>query len=227
MKKHEWISLNILLTAVFVGVTAFGIDNAPRECETGEGNIYNATVIIHDSIRSETDGRYRGETDTGCFGESGDGIPFGESLAFAIHGDDPITTRKDGLLDGESFGITGLIFENDAVYIVKATAQDTTLSAAADSLSSIIGTLATVLDSTRTANAVEIGQLLSANNDLSNQLIAETARADALQTIVDNAPDVTALNARIVQLESDVNNGANLFWLAVDTIRDLIAAQRQ
>jgi len=207
----------ILGAAFFLVATLFGLyalTVAYGQCADGTGNIFNATVIIHESIRSETDTRYTGSTDTRCFGESVDAVPLGQNLAFAVHGDDPITAQKDGLYEGEPFFITGLTYINDAIYIVKATAADTTLSALLDSLTNEIVVLAAVMDSTYAADSLtiaaqanQIRSISDANSALTTLYASEVARADSLQSVIDNFPssaEIADLQQRVIDADNRV-----------------------
>ena len=147
----------------------------------------------------ETDEPFEVHGDIGCVGQS---VNTGGLFSYAtIWGDDPLSDEKDGLAEGDSFSIFPFPFENDAVYIVKSATLDTTWLALMDSLE-------TALDSV---------------------LLVKDAKIDSLQGLVDNFPDLAAMqtsldnaNSRVTQLESDSVATDLQFGILVSRLRSTL-----
>lgn len=206
--------ITILLLTVMLSLSS-----SAQVCETGEGNIFNATVILHESVvKPLQDGESMiAMSDTHCVGES-----FGTSVgatatSVTVWAADPLSTRKNGLSPGETFeiflktpsGTIPLPMEEDAIYIIRSASMDTTLNAVLDALSAEVINLARGLDS----------------------LIV---RSDSLQGLVDNFPivaaalqlDLVTANTTITTLRLDVSEAETRMTILLAAIRSMIGLVR-
>ncbi|KKM08511.1 hypothetical protein LCGC14_1723900, partial [marine sediment metagenome] len=152
-----------------------------------------------------------------------------KALAMTVWHNDELSSEINGLLTDESFRVIAkrngqqfplvysMVYEEDGITPMIKAVFDTTTAARVDSLISDIITLEMVIDSTFVATSATISNLQSANDGLTleNQQLqvaydTQLARADSLQGLVDNFPDIADLqnrldsaNDRIVELESD------------------------
>ena len=130
MKKITPFLLALLLT---------GSAPMKQDCLTGQGNIFNATLIAETNVPFEVRGNI------GCVGSS---VDTGGQFSYAtIWGDDPLTVEKDGLANGDRFTLFPFPMENDAIYIMRSATFDTTLSVLVDSLTSQLFSLSLAIDS--------------------------------------------------------------------------------
>ena len=227
------------------------VSNA-QVCETGEGNIFNATLILDESAVSPAgpNESFVAMSDGYCVGESAVPNPGARATALTIWGQDSLSPERNGLQNGDTFeiflkttvGTVPLPMETDAIYVIKAASIDTVLSPVLDSLMIEVATLATVLDSTITADSTRIAILEIQNNGLlsENSLLqiaynAEAARADSLQGLVDNFPSETAdlqqrldsANDRISVLEGNLTTANTQGRSLMNAIQNLIRKLRK
>lgn len=180
---------------------------SPSNCLTGQGNIYNATLIM------ETDQPFEVHGDIGCVGSS---VNAGQYSYATIWGDDDLTPEKDGLYEGDMIDIIPFPFERDAIYTVRSATLDTTWSIVLDSLVFVADSLVTQRDIWET------------------RAYGHRASRDSLQAIVDNFPDdyadlqvrIDSLNNRVGQLEGDLAQADLNFGLIVSALRTTIRRLR-
>ena len=125
-------------------------------CETGVGNIFNATLLLTDSAVSPLGPgeSFIAMADDYCVGESTGTSPGATATPLTIWGQDALSPIRNGLQDGETFeiflktaaGTIPLPMENDAVYTISSASMDTVLSAVLDQLTTEINTLSISLD---------------------------------------------------------------------------------
>jgi len=139
--------------------------------------------------------------DIGCVGVSVDSGQFSYATIWA---DDPLTVEKDGLAEGDLFTLFPFPMERDAIYIMRSSNVDTTFSALMDSLTTELAILSLAID---------------------NVVI----KRDSLQAIVDNFPDISALqnslnsaNTRVATLELDLSQAKLQFNILVTSIRAML-----
>ncbi len=155
-----------------------------QNCETGEGNIFNATLILHESIITplQSDESFLAIGDFGCVGESTGTSVNATATPITIWADDPLSDNKNGLSPGESFeiflktpsGTIPLPMETDAIYVIRSASMDTVLSPVIDQLRVDINVLGVKADSLKSVVDIQF------------------ARADSLQGLVDNFPGTVA-----------------------------------
>lgn len=207
--------------------------SALQPCPDGTGNIFNETLIIGEEAvegLQSTDMIYA-MTEDRCVGSVSPMAMAGgaKALAMTVWHNDELSSEINGLLTDESFRVIAkrngqqfplvysMVYEEDGITPMIKAVFDTTTAARVDSLISDIITLEMVIDSTFVATSATISNLQSANDGLTleNQQLqvaydTQLARADSLQGLVDNFPDIADLqnrldsaNDRIVELESD------------------------
>lgn len=202
-----------------------------QACLTGEGNIFNETVLIGLNATNTLDPEDRivAYASAGCIGSSSPMItnPGATAIALTIWQDDELTPEIDGLLPGEAFRIYAeksngtilpLVFskshEPDGIFEAIEAVFDTTLTALLDSLTAELFAFSVSFDSLIVADSTQIAGLETANASLFEDNVRITARADSLQGLVDSFPDaaevqalrdgLAAAGARIVVLEADL-----------------------
>ena len=167
-----------------------------RDCLTGTGNIFNATLIVESNTPFDVIG------DIGCVGSS---VNTGGQFSYAtIWADDPLTSEKDGLENGDTFILFPFPMEADAIYTMTSATVDTTFSALLDSLTTELALLSTEV----------------------NNIVVER---DSLQGLVDNFPaSVQALqnslniaSNRVIELEADLRTANLQFPLLISIIRNM------
>lgn len=225
--------------------------SAAQPCSDGTGNIFNETLIIGkeavENLRS-TDMIYA-MTEDRCVGSvSPVAMAGGGALAMTVWHNDPLTVEINGLLVNESFKVFAdrngrrlplvysMVYEEDGITSMIEAVFDTTTTAFVDSLINDIVILHMVLDSTFVADSTTIAGLRSTNDGLAleNQQLqiaydAQLVRADSLQGLVDNFPDIADLqnrlntaNSRIFELESDFAQANTGLTLALRALRQAI-----
>ncbi len=223
-----------------------------QPCPDGTGNIFNETLIIgEETIEGlhSTDMIYA-MTEDRCVGSVSPMAMAGgaKALAMTVWHNDPLTIETNGLLIDESFRVIAkrngqrfplvysMIYEEDGITPMIKAVFDTTTTAMIDSLISDIAVLQMVMDSTIVADSTTIVGLQSANSGLTleNQQLqaaydTQLARADSLQGLVDNFPDIAELqnrldsaNDRIVELESDFAQANTGLMIALSSLRQAI-----
>jgi hypothetical protein len=110
------------------------------------------------------------------------------NTAMAVWGDDPLTSKREGLLKGEAFNLT-LEYETDAIVIITTAARDTTLSVLLDELTELIVQVKTERDSLQvivnnfpdTQNRIaELTDSLSLTISISDSLASDVSSARAI-----------------------------------------------
>jgi uncharacterized coiled-coil protein SlyX len=211
---------------------------------------YALTVWGDDEISPEVDGLTAGEAilldvvqrDRVYRAELADGSPFKSALTYspdALYRIDAlmVDSTTTALLDSVralALALEQQLQDNaaqDSVIIATLTAErDVALAnlalsqARADSLQGVV----TLQDATIFDLNSQIADLTATANDLADALTASQARADSLQVVIDTFPDVSALEARIASLESEIAaTNADLAVLQETLVRIYLIASSQ
>ncbi len=204
---------------------------ASQNCITGEGNIFNETVLIGLNAINTLGANdiIVARASAGCVGQTSAALtnPAATAIALTVWLDDDLTPEVDGVLPGEQIQFYGqnpsgtmfplvysLPHEPDGVYALMDAVFDTTLTALLDSLTAELFAFSVSFDSLIIADSTQIVGLEAANASLFDDNVRITARADSLQGLVDSFPDtaevqalrdgLAAADARIVVLETDL-----------------------
>ena len=229
--------------------------SAIQPCSDGTGNIFNETLIIGkeavEGLRS-TDMIYA-MTENRCVGSVGSVIQTGDgALAMTVWHNDSLTVKINGLLPNESFRVFAdrngrrfplvysMNYEEDGITPMIKAVFDTTTTAIVDSLINDIITIQIVMDSTFAADSTTISNLqftnsglITENQQLQTAYDIQLVRADSLQGLVDNFPDIADLqnrlnsaNDRIIELESDFAQANVGLINALGSLRQIITRIR-
>lgn len=204
---------------------------AAQNCITGEGNIFNETVLIGlNAINTlDADDRIVAYASAGCIGSSSPMIsnPDQTAIALTIWQDDDLTPEIDGLLPGEAFRIYAekpngtilpLVFskphEPDGIFEAIYSAFDTTMTAFLDSLEAELITMETTFDLLVLSFENDLQLSRDSSSVWETRAYANRASRDSLQVIVNSFPDAAEVqdlrddladaNTRIAFLEGDL-----------------------
>ncbi len=221
---------NFLYLASFAILLALPRLSYSQACITGEGNIFNETILIGaDAVASlDPTDRIIAMASIGCIGVSPAVVQAGATaFPLTVWQDDDLTPEIDGLLPGEAYRIYAqrpsgtllpLVYskthEPDGIFIAIEAVFDTTLTALLDSLTADLATMETTFDAL--VGSLETDLQLSRDSSGVWETRAYTSRAsrDSLQVVVDNFPDAAEIqdlrddlalaNTRVAFLEGDL-----------------------
>ncbi len=133
--------------------------------------------------------------DIGCVGSS---VNDGQFSYATIWADDPLTTEKDGLADGDTFTIFPFPMEADAIYTMTSATVDTTWSALVDSL------------------ILTVDNIVIERDSLQGLVDNFPASVAALQNSLNIASN------RVIELEADLQSTNLKFSLFMSAIRTFL-----
>ncbi len=219
----------ILLLLMFLLFYSQRCDAQP--CITGEGNIFNETLIIGAGAVASLgpNDRIIALAGAGCVGASPSSLPNPASTAIAltIWQDDDLTPEIDGLLPGEEYRVYAqkpsgrllpLVYskthEPDGIFIAIEAAFDTTMTALLDSLVADLAEMETTFDALVLSLETDIQLSRDSSDVWETRAFVSRASRDSLQVVVDNFPDAAEIqalrddlalaNTRIDLLEGDL-----------------------
>ncbi|HEC64837.1 MAG TPA: hypothetical protein ENI23_06070 [bacterium] len=162
---------------------------------TGQGNVFNATLIV------ETNQSFEVHGDIGCVGSS---INNGQFSYATIWANNPLTPEKDGLEDGDTFTLFPFPMEVDAIYTMTSALRDTTFSALLDSLTTELSLLSN-----------EVNSIITERDSLQGLVDNFPASVQALQNSLNIASN------RVIELETDLQTANLQFPLLISIIRNI------
>lgn len=210
---------NLFYLASFAILLALPRLSYSQTCITGEGNIFNETVLIGLNATNALDAEDRivAYASAGCIGSSSPIVsnPNQTAIALTIWQDDDLTPEIDGLLPGEAYRVYAqkpsgrllpLVYskthEPDGIFIAIEAAFDTTMTAFLDSLVALRISMEATFDSLGLANSITVATLTSDLLTAQDLAIAWEANSRANRTIIDsletaiaNFPDVAEIQA--------------------------------